>query len=272
MGERHYTIAEIAKKVDVEPHLLRYWEEELALDIPRNERGLRYYRRQELMLFRSIQNLRTKGFRMSAIKMVLQDIYRVEELPAEKLLELRDRIDDAMGLKRLDAAFDGGRESVRTAFDGGQERERATSDGGSEREHTAIDGGNERVPLEGVRERVALRREPAGSTELVDKPAEKMEQFRKLMTDIVYDAMKLNSEELSRRINYTVTDSVVREMDHLMRRREEREEAHYRKLDQALAGYRREMLGEVAATKAPSPAEVESKPKRALGLFKRTVG
>ncbi len=257
MGERHYTIAEIAKKVDVEPHLLRYWEEELALDIPRNERGLRYYRRQELMLFRAIQNLRTKGFRMSAIKMVLQDIYRVEELPAEKLLELRDRIDDAMGLKRLDATFDGGHERVallREPASGAESADKPLSEQNAE-----LCGKN------GKGEQAEV------VTTVQDKPAERMEQFRKLMTDIVYDAMKQNSEELSRRINYTVTDSVVREIDHLMRRREEREEAHYRKLDQALSGYRKEMLGEVAVTKAPTPMRIEAKTKRALGLFKRTT-
>lgn len=248
MGERHYTIAEIAKKVNVEPHLLRYWEDELALDIPRNERGLRYYRRQELMLFRAIQNLRTKGFRMGAIKMVLQDIYRVEDLPAEKLLELRDRIDDAMGLKKLDATFEDGHERVPLKSVGETTPStEVTTEAGTQVVHK----GAETVP----------------ATEK-DKAALKLEQFRKLMTEIVYDAMKNNNEELSRRINYTVSDSVVREMDHLMRKREEREEVHFRKIDQALAGFRKEM-GEVAVTTAPElPAECK-KERKTFSLFKK---
>ena len=32
-----YMISDAAKKIDVEPHVLRYWEEELAVDIPRND-------------------------------------------------------------------------------------------------------------------------------------------------------------------------------------------------------------------------------------------
>ena len=34
-------ISDAAKMVDVESHVLRYWEEELKIDIPRNEMGHR---------------------------------------------------------------------------------------------------------------------------------------------------------------------------------------------------------------------------------------
>ena len=37
MDEVHYLISDASRKVDVEAHVLRYWEEELELDIPRNE-------------------------------------------------------------------------------------------------------------------------------------------------------------------------------------------------------------------------------------------
>ena len=43
MGEIHYLISDASKKVDVESHVLRYWEDELELKIPRNEMGHRYY-------------------------------------------------------------------------------------------------------------------------------------------------------------------------------------------------------------------------------------
>ena len=39
MDEVHYLISDASRKVDVEAHVLRYWEEELELDIPRNEMG-----------------------------------------------------------------------------------------------------------------------------------------------------------------------------------------------------------------------------------------
>ena len=39
MGEVHYMISEAAKRVNVETHVLRYWEEELSLSIGRTEMG-----------------------------------------------------------------------------------------------------------------------------------------------------------------------------------------------------------------------------------------
>ena len=43
MGEVRFMISEAAKQVDVESHVLRYWEEELGLKIGRTEMGHRYY-------------------------------------------------------------------------------------------------------------------------------------------------------------------------------------------------------------------------------------
>ena len=41
MAEIHYLISDASKKVDVEAHVLRYWEEELELPIPRNDMKIR---------------------------------------------------------------------------------------------------------------------------------------------------------------------------------------------------------------------------------------
>ena len=43
MSETRYIISDAAKMINVEPHVLRYWEEEQGMDIPRNEMGHRYY-------------------------------------------------------------------------------------------------------------------------------------------------------------------------------------------------------------------------------------
>ena len=43
MSEVRYMISDAAKLVDVEAHVLRYWEEELDLPIARNEMSHRYY-------------------------------------------------------------------------------------------------------------------------------------------------------------------------------------------------------------------------------------
>lgn len=60
MAEARYLISDAAKKVDVESHVLRYWEEELELNIPRNEMGHRYYTDYHIRLFRQVKELKEK--------------------------------------------------------------------------------------------------------------------------------------------------------------------------------------------------------------------
>ena len=48
MGEVRFMISEAAKKVHVESHVLRYWEEELGLSIGRTEMGHRYYTEDDI--------------------------------------------------------------------------------------------------------------------------------------------------------------------------------------------------------------------------------
>ena len=74
MKENKYTISEAARLLSVENHVLRYWEEELELNIPRNELGHRYYREEEIQLLHCIKELKNKGFQLKAVKEVLPDL------------------------------------------------------------------------------------------------------------------------------------------------------------------------------------------------------
>ena len=47
MKENKYTISEAARLLSVENHVLRYWEEELELKIPRNTAVTLYQRIKE---------------------------------------------------------------------------------------------------------------------------------------------------------------------------------------------------------------------------------
>ena len=87
MDEIHYLISDASKKVDVEAHVLRYWEEELDHDIPRNEMGHRYYTDLHIRLFRQIKNLKEKGYQLKAIKHALTQV-----LEKEGRMELSDEI------------------------------------------------------------------------------------------------------------------------------------------------------------------------------------
>lgn len=70
-AEKVYLISDAAKQVQVEAHVLRYWEEELQLPIKRNELGHRYYTEEDITRFREIRRLKEEGLQLKAIRTVL---------------------------------------------------------------------------------------------------------------------------------------------------------------------------------------------------------
>ena len=72
MEDTIYYISEASKKVQVEPHVLRYWEEELQLGIKRNEMGHRCYTQKDIETFSRIRLLKEQGLQLKAIRLVLQ--------------------------------------------------------------------------------------------------------------------------------------------------------------------------------------------------------
>lgn len=74
MGDVHYMISEAAKQVAVEPHVLRYWEEELSLSIGRTEMGHRYYTKEDIQLFICIKKLKETGMPLRDLKALIPDM------------------------------------------------------------------------------------------------------------------------------------------------------------------------------------------------------
>ncbi|NLM49118.1 MAG: MerR family transcriptional regulator [Epulopiscium sp.] len=87
MEEKRYTISEASDLLELESHVLRYWEEELNLNIPRNEMGHRYYTKKEMDIFEKIKELKGRGLQLKAIKSVLDDLNEKEENYSLKLAE-----------------------------------------------------------------------------------------------------------------------------------------------------------------------------------------
>ena len=70
-AEKTYLISDAAKRVQVESHVLRYWEEELKLPIKRNEMGHRYYTDDDIRRFQEVRDLKEQGLQLKAIRNVL---------------------------------------------------------------------------------------------------------------------------------------------------------------------------------------------------------
>lgn len=80
MGDVHYMISETSKRVGVESHVLRYWEEELDLPIGRTEMGHRHYTEDDIQLFCCIKELKDQGMQLKEIKGILPDMLRAKEI------------------------------------------------------------------------------------------------------------------------------------------------------------------------------------------------
>lgn len=74
MGEVRFMISEAAKKVHVESHVLRYWEEELGLSIGRTEMGHRYYTEDDIQLFCCIKRLKDEGMLLRDLKLLVPQL------------------------------------------------------------------------------------------------------------------------------------------------------------------------------------------------------
>ena len=72
MEQVRYMISDAANIVAVESHVLRYWEDELELTVPRNEMGHRYYTQENVDQFLRIKQLKEEGYQLKAIKLWLQ--------------------------------------------------------------------------------------------------------------------------------------------------------------------------------------------------------
>lgn len=79
MGEVRYMISEAAKRVNLETHVLRHWEEELGLSIGRTEMGHRYYTEEDIRLFHCIKELKEQGMLLKELKSLIPDILATKE-------------------------------------------------------------------------------------------------------------------------------------------------------------------------------------------------
>lgn len=189
MDRVRYMISDAAGLVNVESHVLRYWEEELELDIPRNEMGHRYYTQENIREFQQIKELKEKGYQLKAIKMIIHNGNVEQKIP----------------------------------------------------ELTGMPDAKTQMDVSDIKKQQVYFKNPemltlAESRQNVLDNTDRMTQFRELMSDIVGKAIAENNEELGRVISGEVGEQVVKEMNYLMREREELEEERFVQLNEVIRG------------------------------------
>lgn len=249
MSETRYIISDAAKMIDVEPHVLRYWEEELGMDIPRNEMGHRYYTDREVKIFSAVRDLKNKGFQLKAIKMVLSAIS--DEMPADNIIPLSS-------VRKNDAPH------IHKAEKGNSEDDKITVGVWNE---DKITDENSAAPDAGVSANAAAPSKSCVPAKGISSGGElltaeeKMQHFKYMMDGIMLQALRKNNEAFAESLIEKISDRVIGEMDDLFRIQEEREEERFRNLDEMMRSRQR-------GRKEAAAAGIGRKENR-RGLFKK---
>lgn len=206
--EGYLLISEAAREVEVESHVLRYWEEELKLPIKRNEQGHRYYTPEDVEFFKQIKGMKEKGLQLKAIKMIMKN----GELETQIQTQVQTQV------------------------------------------------------------QTHAQTETVADSSLQENKEEKTQRLQWLLQQLIREAVRENNRELCQEIK----ESVVKELDYQFRNleereeqrdaiREQREEEHFRKLDDLL---RKKARKDKTGKDKPATQEEEKQKDKHSGLFK----
>ena len=163
--------------------------------------GHRYYTDENIKEILRIKDLREKGYQLKAIRMYLKKEKRNEE----KEQEARKNHVDIDGFVTLTSSKDLGLGEDLDA--------EPVADAASDPIHP-----------------VSRREDSQVSAEAQQQARIKIEQFQKLMTEIVANAMRENNDALTTHVE----ERILKEMNYLMQEHYQLEEDHYRKLDEVI--------------------------------------
>lgn len=217
--EQTLFISDAAKKVHVEAHVLRYWEEELELPIKRNELGHRYYTEEDVKRFQEIRELKERGLQLKAIRLILKN-------------------------GKLDRLADGENTQAEKAAEAAKIAEKANSAAKiAEKMPADAQHGKKTVEVLKAAEKVTGEVEPIKTTSVVGEESgeEKAARLQWLLKQLFREVLQENNEAMCREVR----ESILKEMDYQFRMQEEREdereaaqikrdEEHFRRVDELL--------------------------------------
>ena len=213
MDGTHYSISEVGKLVGVEPHVLRYREDELQLKIPRNGKDYRYYTDLHIQLLKKVKELKEKGYQLKAIEQVLKRMLDGEE---------DVNPDEILRQNAVNILKEGKTGEVMAV-----EEKKSVKEGGGKQELSAL------------------------SPE--EKMQRFQQLMNHIIGNAVGQAVKENSEAISGEISRQVNDRMVQELEYMMRISDEREEERFKMLDESLRVYQKngKSKAEAAVTRMP---------------------
>lgn len=223
-------ISDAARAVNVENHVLRYWEEELHLPIKRNELGHRYYTQEDVERFKQIKSMKERGLQLKAIKMILKN-GRIDILPDQEAE--KEKPSAEQGEKTLTA------DSAQTTETESEDEE--AEDAGPSMAIDIVDSRdveNEVMRADQNVEHEVMRTDRNVEHEVVqDSREDKSRRLQWLLQQLIRETLQENNEDLCREIK----ESVVKELDYQFRAQEEREEQRDRRQEERNEEYYKKM-------------------------------
>ncbi len=237
--EQTLFISDAAKKVHVEAHVLRYWEEELELPIKRNELGHRYYTEEDVKRFQEIRELKERGLQLKAIRLILKN-GKLDRLADGENTQAEKAAEAAKIAEKANSAAKAGE----TACNAAKIAEK-TSSAAKTAEKMPADAqhGQKTVEVLKAAEKVTGEVEPIKTTAVLGEESreEKAARLQWLLKQLFREVLQENNEAMCREVR----ESILKEMDYQFRMQEEREdereaaqikrdEEHFRRVDELL--------------------------------------
>ena len=227
-AQETYTIKDAAKKVQVEAHVLRYWEEELRLPIGRNELGHRFYTEKDVELLGHVRDWKQQGLQLKAIRLMLSEDGRLA-VPQEVVRQVQSMVET--GVAQLSKTA----EAVQpTKSEDGAMQVPKSADGAMTPESET---GAAQPPAAG-----AAAVQPSIEAILLDERSAKAAKLQLLLENLVSRTVQESNAVILKELDFQ-----FRQMEENAQEREkkrmEREEERYRKLDELICQRSRRKRG-----------------------------
>lgn len=241
--EKKYSISDASRQVEVENHVLRYWEEELGLNIHRNSKGHRFYTDRDIKILRDVKDLKEQGFLLKAIKLIVHDIDNIRKMNPNELYKLREELNQKVQDEENSVGVERRKDNVVVAMNPS-----AVNTLRANKTHEVSAGSEEKI--------------------------RKFEMLlRKMITNVVEEGQK-ESEE---RISENVSTKLMKELNYIMMQKDEEALKQTKLLEEILVKIKEQGVDEAAATcqlkqiktkeKSEKKNKEKNKNKRGLRIF-----
>ncbi len=279
MVKEKYLINEAAKEVHVASHVLRYWEEELALPIKRNEQGHRIYTQEDIDRFIAIKDLKDQGLQLRAVKTILDQIHsddggeedmRADNPFAQKQLTKISKIGEA----KMAAVKNSEDAKWNERFGKRHETAGAVSDAEEKKDTLS---GECRPDQKNMIEIKEMRSLDTRDNRLPEAGQAQTLRLQYLFQKLIKDAVAANNQEMADQLVERITENVkgdlCKELDYQFRLMEERDEErvagrhaledqrneeYYQRIDELLRQY----SGKTSKRKERNKAREKAKEKQ----------